>query len=90
MNNPTAADVRIIATGLYTPPNAISNEELVASFNQYVDEYNDAHAAEIESGAVEALQKSSAEFVEKASGIKSRYAVDREGILRHDAHGAAH
>ena len=81
MNNPTAADVRIIATGLYTPPNAISNEELVASFNQYVDEYNDAHAAEIESGAVEALQKSSAEFVEKASGIKSRYAVDREGIL---------
>ena len=75
------ADVRIIATGLYTPPNAISNDELVASFNQYVDEYNAAHATDIESGSTEPLQKSSAEFIEKASGIKSRYAVDRDGVL---------
>lgn len=76
-----AADVRIIATGLYTPPNAISNDDLVVSFNQYVDEYNAAHAAGIDSGALEPLQKSSAEFIEKASGIKSRYAVDRDGVL---------
>ena len=75
------ADIRIIATGLYTPPNAITNEDLVASFNQYVDEYNAAHAADIDSGALETLQKSSVEFIEKASGIKSRYAVDRDGVL---------
>ncbi|MEM8772385.1 MAG: beta-ketoacyl-ACP synthase III [Pseudomonadota bacterium] len=75
------ADTRIIATGLYTPPNVISNDDLVASFNQYVDEYNNSRASEIESGALEPLQKSSAEFIEKASGIKSRYVIDRDGIL---------
>ena len=75
------ADVRIIATGLYTPPHAISNDELVAAFNDYVDRYNSANAGDIESGALEPLQKSSAEFIEKASGIKARYAVDRDGIL---------
>ncbi len=81
MTSNTNADVRIVATGLYTPPNAISNDELVASFNKYVDEYNAANAADIERGATEPLQKSSAEFVEKASGIKSRYCIDRDGIL---------
>ncbi len=81
MTETATADVRIIATGLYTPPNAISNDELVASFNAYVDDYNAANADAIESGALEPLQKSSAEFIEKASGIKSRYAVDRDGIL---------
>lgn len=81
MTQNATADVRIVATGLYTPPNAISNDELVASFNAYVDRYNDAHASEIECGSIEPLQKSSAEFIEKASGIKSRYAIDRDGIL---------
>ncbi len=81
MTETANADVRIIATGLYTPPNAISNDELVASFNKYVDDYNAANDGDIESGALEPLQKSSAEFVEKASGIKSRYAIDRDGIL---------
>jgi len=81
MTQNAAADVRIIATGLYTPPSAISNDELVASFNAYVDRYNDAYASDIERGDIEPLQKSSAEFIEKASGIKSRYAIDRDGIL---------
>ncbi|MEN9393095.1 MAG: hypothetical protein RLZZ104_1438, partial [Pseudomonadota bacterium] len=30
----------ISATGLYTPSDIITNEELVASFNAYVDRYN--------------------------------------------------
>lgn len=71
----------ITATGLYTPPYSITNEELVASFNQYVDNYNDQHADEIESGERVALQHSSAEFIEKVSGIKSRYVMDKKGIL---------
>ncbi len=81
MTDNAYADVRIVATGLYTPPYAISNEDLVESYNQYVDEYNAAHAAEIDGGEIEPLQKSSAEFIEKASGIKSRFAVERDGIL---------
>jgi beta-ketodecanoyl-[acyl-carrier-protein] synthase len=76
-----APDTRIIATGLYTPPQSISNEELVSAFNAFVAEWNREHAREIETGRVEPLQASSAEFVEKASGIKSRFVVDKEGIL---------
>lgn len=75
------ADVRIVATGLYTPPEAISNEELVSAFNSYVDQYNHRHSAAIEAGTTAALQKSSAEFVEKASGIKSRHVINKSGIL---------
>ena len=71
----------IAATGLYTPPHSISNAELVEAFNTYVAAYNREHAADIEAGAAEALQPSSPEFIEKASGIKSRFAMDKAGVL---------
>jgi beta-ketodecanoyl-[acyl-carrier-protein] synthase len=76
-----APDVRIIATGLYTPPQRITNDELVEAFNAFVARYNAENAAAISAGAIEPLQPSSSEFVEKASGIKSRYVVDKTGIL---------
>ncbi|MCC5994867.1 MAG: beta-ketoacyl-ACP synthase III [Oceanicaulis sp.] len=75
----TAAVIR--STGLWTPAESISNEELVASFNAYVEAYNAAHAGEIARGELEALSPSSAEFVEKASGIKSRYVINKSGVL---------
>lgn len=75
----SAAVIR--ATGLWTPDQSISNDELVAAFNAYVEAYNARHADEIARGEVEALSPSSVEFVEKASGIKSRYVVDKQGIL---------
>ncbi len=71
----------ISATGLYTPPESVSNEELVTAFNAYVDNFNADNADAIEAGDVEALEKSSAEFIYKASGIKSRYVVDKSGII---------
>ena len=71
----------ISATGLYTPPHSISNAELVASFNAWVEKFNAEHAAEIAAGTVAAKQPSSVEFIEKASGIKARYVVDKEGVL---------
>jgi len=74
----------ISATGLYTPPESISNEELVASFNTYVDRFNTDHADAIARGDVEALQPSSVEFIEKASGIKSRHVVSKAPILDPD------
>ncbi|MEQ9009805.1 MAG: beta-ketoacyl-ACP synthase III [Algiphilus sp.] len=73
--------VVIGGTGLYTPEQKISNEELVESFNTYVALYNEEHAEAIAAGTVQPLQPSSAEFIEKASGIRSRYVLDREGIL---------
>lgn len=71
----------ISATGLYTPKDSISNEELVASYNTYVARFNAEHAADIEAGVVDALQPSSAEFIEKASGIKARHVVSKAPIL---------
>lgn len=75
----SAAIIR--ATGLWTPPFAISNDELVAAYNAYAERYNAEHADEIARGELEALTPSSAEFIEKASGIKSRYVVEKDGIL---------
>src|SRR5690606_41089728 len=71
----------ITGTGLYIPPYSISNEELVESFNQYVDNYDAKHADAIEAGTVTALEHSSAAFIEKVSGIKSRYVMEKDGIL---------
>lgn len=71
----------ITATGLYTPPNSISNAELVSSFNGWVDKYNAEHAAEISAGSLQPKSHSSVEFIEKASGIKSRYVIDKAGVI---------
>ena len=71
----------ITGSGLYTPKNAISNEELVASFNAWVDLYNAKHAEAIALGECEQKMHSSVEFIEKASGIKSRFVIDKDGIL---------
>ncbi|PVY78274.1 beta-ketodecanoyl-[acyl-carrier-protein] synthase [Tamilnaduibacter salinus] len=71
----------ISATGLYTPPAYIDNEDLVKAFNAYVDRHNRQHADEIARGERDALQPSSPEFIEKASGIKRRHVIDRDGIL---------
>ena len=68
----------ISSTGLFTPSDTISNQELVASFNAYADRYNAANPD------AEPLTHSSVEFVEKASGIKSRHVMDKRAILDPD------
>ena len=73
--------VQISGTGLFTPKEKISNEELVQSFNKYVDEFNEINSEDIKNGKTQPLEKSSAEFIEKASGVKSRYVQDKTGIL---------
>jgi beta-ketodecanoyl-[acyl-carrier-protein] synthase len=74
----------ISATGLWTPPHSISNEELVASYNAWAENWNRENEAEIKSGMTEPKPMSSVEFIEKASGIKARYVVDKEGVLDPD------
>jgi len=74
-------DAVIAATGLYTPPFSLSNAELVETFNTYVERFNAANAEAIAAGEIEALTGSSVEFIEKASGIKSRYVVDKSGLV---------
>jgi beta-ketodecanoyl-[acyl-carrier-protein] synthase len=77
-------DAVIASTGLYTPPNSLSNAELVEAFNAYVERFNATNAAAIEAGEIAALTPSSVEFIEKASGIKARYVVDKTGLVDPD------
>ncbi len=79
--DPSARRAVLAATGLFTPSESISNEELVESFNAWVDVWNEAHAGEIAAGTAEPKAHSSAPFIEKASGIKSRFVMDKAGIL---------
>ncbi|MGP9800722.1 beta-ketoacyl-ACP synthase III [Rheinheimera sp. NSM] len=76
--------VVISGSGLFTPEQIITNEELVASYNQYVDQFNAQQAGAIAAGEVQALEHSSSEFIEKASGIKARHVLYKDGILDAD------
>lgn len=71
----------ISATGLFTPPETITNAELVESFNAFVGRYNAEHADAIAAGEVAALEPSSVEFIEKASGIKARHVMSKAAVL---------
>ena len=71
----------ISATGLFTPEHSISNAELVESFNAFVERHNTAHADAIAAGEMDALQPSSVEFIEKASGIKARHVMAKDPVL---------
>ena len=71
----------ISSTGIYTPSEVITNEELVQSFNAYVQRENVHNAAAIATGDCAALAESSVEFIEKASGIQRRYVLEKSGVL---------
>jgi len=71
----------ISGTGIYQPPHTISNAELVESFNRYADLQNEKNAAAIAAGEAQAMTYSSVEFIEKASGIKQRYVIEKAGVL---------
>jgi beta-ketodecanoyl-[acyl-carrier-protein] synthase len=73
--------VVISGTGLFTPAQSISNDELVVAFNAYAELYNAEHAEAIAAGDLVALEPSSSAFIEKASGIKARYVMEKAGIL---------
>jgi len=73
--------VQISGTGLFTPKEILTNDELVESYNSFVDEFNLENKDKIDKGEIDELQKSNTEFIEKASGVKSRYVQNKSGIL---------
>jgi beta-ketodecanoyl-[acyl-carrier-protein] synthase len=73
--------VVISGTGVFTPEQTISNAELVSAFNAYATAQNEKNKALIDSGAMEPLGLSSEEFILKASGIESRFVLDKVGVL---------
>ncbi len=69
--------VTISGLGVEIPPASIANDELVESFNRWVDAENPRRLA----AGQEPLQRSDAEFIVYASGVKRRHVIEREGIL---------
>lgn len=69
--------VIISGIGVEVPEATITNDELVASFNQWVENENERRRKT----GCEPLQKSSTEFIEYASGIKSRHVLSADGIV---------
>ncbi|MCO6392223.1 beta-ketoacyl-ACP synthase III [Aliihoeflea aestuarii] len=70
---------RVVISGIGTeiPDEIISNEELVESFNAWVDLENPMRIARGE----EPLARSDAEFIVYASGVQTRHVHTRDGIL---------
>jgi 3-oxoacyl-[acyl-carrier-protein] synthase III len=71
----------LTGSGLYTPPGVISNDALVASYNAWAQAENARAAEAIAAGQQTPVPLSSSEFIVKASGIRSRHAVDPAGVL---------
>ncbi len=74
-------NVAITGTGVFTPSQVITNDELVTAFNAYADLWNTENEAAIAAGEVEAKTHSSSDFILAASGIERRYVLDKEGVL---------
>ena len=71
----------ISGTGVFTPEQSITNQELVKAYNSYAESYNSTNRGDIDQGKKVALELSSEEFIYNASGIKKRYVMDKSGIL---------
>ncbi len=76
--------VSITGTGLFTPTESISNAELCVSLTASVERWNDDHAAEIAAGSLIARSAPDEAFILKASGIESRYVMEKSGVLDPD------
>ena len=75
------SSVVISGSGLWKPAHSISNEELVEAYNAYATQFNQQHLQAIAKGECGSKPLSSAQFIEKASGIKSRYVYVKDGVL---------
>ena len=71
----------ISGSGVFTPEQSITNQELVKAYNSYAESYNSTNRGDINQGKKVALELSSEEFIYNASGIKKRYVMDKSGIL---------
>mgnify|MGYP001334610974 FL=1 len=71
----------ISGTGVFTPEESITNQELVKAYNSYAESYNLVYKDDINQGNKVQLELSNEEFIFNASGIKNRFVMDKKGIL---------
>ncbi len=81
MKADSCPEIVISGSGVWIPPDVITNEELVASYNAYAEKFNSDNRKAIAAGRIEEKPFSSVRFIEKASGIKARRVYTKEGIL---------
>lgn len=74
----------ITGSGVFTPENIITNDELVVAFNAYADRMNRQNADAIAAGEMPPIAHSSSDFIVNASGIEQRYVMDKDGVLDPD------
>ncbi|MFT5444408.1 MAG: beta-ketodecanoyl-[acyl-carrier-protein] synthase [Myxococcota bacterium] len=74
----------ITGTGLFTPSDGITNEELVASLTKANERWNAEHREAIDRGDVLERDIPSERFIVKASGVGHRYVMDKTGVLDPD------
>ncbi|MCH9837537.1 beta-ketoacyl-ACP synthase III [bacterium] len=84
MPSAPSVSVSITGSGLFTPPASITNAELAASLTVSVEKWNADHAVDIAAGTVGARELPDETFIEKASGIASRYVMEKSGVLDPD------
>ena len=71
----------ITGTGVFTPAEIITNEELAEAYNAHAARFNATHADAIAAGDIAAKAPSSPDFIYNASGIERRHVVDKAGVL---------
>lgn len=73
--------ILITGTGLFTPPDSVTNAELVVSLGEANQKWNAENKAKIDRGDLEERDLPSEKFIERASGIGHRYVMDKKGVL---------
>ena len=73
--------ILVTGTGLFTPPDGVTNAELVESLRVAVEQWNRENAEAIERGEVEERDPPSEAFIRRASGVGHRYVMDKQGVL---------
>jgi beta-ketodecanoyl-[acyl-carrier-protein] synthase len=76
--------ILITGTGLFTPPDSVTNAELVESLGAANEKWNAEHDAQIQSGDLEERDMPSEKFILRASGIGHRFVMDKKGVLDSD------
>ena len=76
--------ILITGTGLFTPPDSVTNAELVESLSAANVKWNAAHSEEIEREEVLERDMPSEAFIRRASGVGHRYVMDKQGLLDSD------
>jgi beta-ketodecanoyl-[acyl-carrier-protein] synthase len=73
-------NVVISGSGVYLPEDNLSNQELVQSYNSFIDKAQSAGESSEASGERTATYVTE-QFIYKASGIQNRRVIDKQGIL---------